>query len=54
MLEIQIVYKGKAVVIFSRDVFLQKLENYFNGDNGLLIEAFNKIEEDIKKQLLKL
>ena len=54
MLEIQVVYKGKAVIRFSRDMFLQKFENYYKGDKGLLIEAFNAIESDIKKELLKL
>lgn len=53
-MEIIIQYNGKAIVKFPRDVFLSKFEEYFKGDSGLLVEAFNKIEKDIKKELLKL
>ena len=53
-MEIEIVYRGKAIVRFSRDMFLQKFEDYYKGDKGLLVEAFNAIEADIKKELLKL
>lgn len=55
MMEIQIVFNhNKVLVKFSRDVFLQKLDYYFKGDTGLLTEAFNMLEDDLKKELLKL
>ena len=53
-MEIIITYKGKHLVKFSRDLFLIKFEEYFKGDKGLMIEAFNNIEKDLKKELLKL
>ncbi|NTW90573.1 MAG: hypothetical protein HGA35_01335 [Erysipelotrichaceae bacterium] len=53
-MEIVIRYKDKAMVTFSRDIFLNKFEEYFKGDFGQVIEAFNMIEKDIKKELLKL
>lgn len=54
-MEIQIIYKGNKVAVkFSRDLFLNKLEYYYKGDKGLLTEAFNKMEKDLKKELLKL
>jgi len=53
-MEIQITYRGKHLVKFKRDLFLSKFEEYFKGDKGLMIEAFNNIEKDLKKELLKL
>jgi hypothetical protein len=54
-MEIQVVFNhNKVVVKFKRDVFLQKLEGYYQGDVGLLTEAFNKMEADLKKEILKL
>ena len=53
-MEIVVRYKYKALVTFPRDVFLNKFEEYFKGDFGQVIEAFNMIEADIKKELLKL
>jgi len=54
-MEIQVVFNhNKVVVKFKRDVFLQKLEEYYNGDTGLLTEAFNAMEGDLKKEILKL
>lgn len=53
-MEIQVIFKDKVLVKFSRDLFLQKLEDYFNGDKGLLTEAFNKMEKDLKSEILKL
>ena len=53
-MEIQIIFKDKVLVKFTRDIFLQKLEHYYKGDVGLLTEAFNMMEKDLKKELLKL
>jgi len=53
-MEIQIIFKDKVLVKFTRDIFLQKLEHYYKGDVGLLTEAFNNMEKDLKKELLKL
>lgn len=53
-MEIQVIFKDKVIVKFPRNVFLEKLENYYRGDVGLLTEAFNKMESDLKKEILKL
>ena len=53
-MEIQVIFKDKVVVKFPRKVFLEKLEYYYKGDKGLLIEAFNKMESDLKREILKL
>jgi hypothetical protein len=53
-MEIIVQYKNKILVKFPRDLFLQKLEDHFKGDKGLLTEAFNAVESEIKKELLKL
>lgn len=53
-MEIQVIFKDKVIVKFPRDIFLQKLEDYFRGDKGLLTEAFNMMEADLKKEILKL
>ena len=53
-MEIQVVFRDKVVVKFPRKVFLEKLEYYYKGDKGLLTEAFNKMESDLKREILKL
>ena len=57
-MEIQVVYNVRGaqniLIRFKRDVFLSKLEHYFKGDIGLLTEAFNMMEKDLKKEILKL
>lgn len=53
-MEITIIYKDRYLVKFTRDVFLNKFEDYFKGDKGLMIEAFNEMEKDLKRELLKL
>lgn len=53
-MEVQVIFKDKVLVKFPRNIFLEKLEHYFKGDIGLLTEAFNEMEKDLKKEILKL
>jgi len=52
-MEIQVIYKDKALVKFKRDIFLSKFKEYFKKHNDIE-KAFESIELDIKKELLKL